>query len=88
MRTTASPEFPTTIFYAFKQEESTNVSEFGSMRTITGWETLLKGLMNAGFRITATWPMRTERSGGLLPNGQWRYLPSPQLRQTVTLINV
>lgn len=27
----------------------------------TGWETMLTGLVNAGFSITGTWPMRTER---------------------------
>ncbi|MBA3431754.1 MAG: hypothetical protein H0U16_09780, partial [Actinobacteria bacterium] len=26
----------------------------------TGWETMLTGLMEAGFQITGTWPMRTE----------------------------
>ena len=29
----------------------------------TGWETMLNGLMEAGLTVTATWPMRTERSG-------------------------
>ncbi len=26
----------------------------------TGWETMLEGLMKAGFQVTATWPMRSE----------------------------
>ncbi|WP_406735244.1 DUF1156 domain-containing protein [Streptomyces sp. NBC_01108] len=49
---------PITIFYAFKQAES---EEDGVAST--GWETLLAGLIEAGFRITGTWPMRTERAG-------------------------
>jgi putative DNA methylase len=47
--------YPATVFYAFKATESEvkgNVS--------TGWETFLSGLLNAGFSITATWPVRTE----------------------------
>ena len=28
----------------------------------TGWETMLTGLVNSGFQITGTWPMRTELS--------------------------
>ncbi len=37
----------------------------------TGWETMLEGLIHAGFTITGTWPMRTEmlnRSVGLGTN--------------------
>ena len=52
------PEYPATIFYAYKQQE-TRRGDTAS----TGWETFLQGLVNAGLRITATWPIRTE-----LPN--------------------
>src|SRR5207253_3703158 len=31
----------------------------------TGWETMLEGLIKAGFTITGTWPMRTERPTGV-----------------------
>jgi len=31
-------------------------------RASTGWETMLEGLLEAGFSITGTWPMRSERS--------------------------
>jgi putative DNA methylase len=53
-----APDIPVTIFYAFKQAES---DEAGTAST--GWETMLNGLMEAGLMVTATWPMRTERSG-------------------------
>ncbi len=51
----ADPRFPATIFYAFKATESTKEGV-----TSTGWETFLSGLLDAGYAITATWPMRTE----------------------------
>ena len=52
------PEYPATIFYAYKQQET---KQDGTAST--GWETFLQGLVDAGLRITATWPIRTE-----LPN--------------------
>jgi putative DNA methylase len=51
------PGFPVTIYYAFKQSESE--SEAGSAST--GWETFLDAVIRAGFGISGTWPMRTER---------------------------
>lgn len=50
------PDFPTTIYYAFKQAE--NESDGGT--TNTGWETFLAAVIQADFVITGTWPMRTE----------------------------
>ena len=49
------PEYPATIFYAYKQKE-TKTGDTAS----TGWETFLQALVDAGLRITATWPIRTE----------------------------
>ena len=53
----ANPHFPVTIYYAFKQSES---KAAGSAST--GWETFLAAVIEAGFGITGTWPMRTELS--------------------------
>ena len=50
--------FPMTVYYAFKQAETTAEGGLAS----TGWETMLQSLIDSGLRITATWPMRTERS--------------------------
>jgi putative DNA methylase len=55
-----TPEgYPISVFYAFKQAETdgdgSNVS--------TGWETLLEGMLKAGWTVTGTWPSRTERGG-------------------------
>ena len=49
-------DYPTTIFYAFKQAET---DTHGTAST--GWETFLTGIINKGFSITGTWPVRTER---------------------------
>jgi putative DNA methylase len=48
--------FPITVFYAFKQAETDDDGQHAS----TGWETLLQGMLSAGWAVTATWPMRTE----------------------------
>ena len=53
----AHPAAPTTIYYAFKQSESGK-----SGVTSTGWETFLDAAVRAGLSITATWPVRTERT--------------------------
>jgi putative DNA methylase len=57
IRERSTPEFPASIFYAYKQEE-----EKRGGRTSTGWDTMLSALVSAGFQIVGTWPMRTERS--------------------------
>ena len=53
----AHPSLPVTIYYAFKQSE--NKGDTGISRT--GWETFLEAVIDAGFSITGTWPVRTER---------------------------
>lgn len=57
IRERCSPEFPSSIFYAYKQQE-----EEREGRTSTGWETMLNAIVSAGFQIVGTWPIRTERS--------------------------
>ena len=58
IRKQAHPGFPISLYYAFKQSETKSNS--GS--STTGWEAFLSSLINAGFSITATWPIRTELS--------------------------
>ena len=55
----AHPAFPVTIYYAFKQSESDDKKGTAS----TGWDTFLDAVIRAGFAISGTWPMRTERGG-------------------------
>ena len=57
MREVAHPNYPLTIYYAYKQTESTQDGT-----TSTGWETMLEGLIQTGYQITGTWPIRTELS--------------------------
>jgi len=51
------PAFPVSIYYAFKQAESDRHGRTAS----TGWESFLDAVIRAGFCITGTWPLRTER---------------------------
>ncbi|MDR1841611.1 MAG: DUF1156 domain-containing protein [Holophagales bacterium] len=46
---------PMTVYYAYKQSADDDNS-----KSSTGWETMLIALINAGFAIAGTWPMRTE----------------------------
>ncbi len=63
-RQTALEDFPVTVYYAFKQSEA-SVDGTAS----TGWETLLEGMIQSGWAITATWPMRSELSNRMLASG-------------------
>lgn len=59
MRDGYPADVPMTVFYAFKQAEDDD----GAGTASNGWETLLGGLLSAGWQVTATWPVRTERAG-------------------------
>ncbi|WP_406399157.1 DUF1156 domain-containing protein [Streptomyces sp. NBC_00879] len=59
MRAGHHQDYPLTVYYAFKQAETD--AEDGTAST--GWETLLSGLIEAGWSVTGTWPVRTERTG-------------------------
>ena len=61
IRQSTPSEYPITVFYAFKQSES---DESGTAST--GWQTLLEGMLQSGWEVTATWPMRTEREARAL----------------------
>jgi putative DNA methylase len=75
---TGNREYPIPVFYAFKQSESDDDDDSIDDGTLTsasvastGWETMLEGLIKAGFCITGTWPVRTEgdnRQVGLVAN--------------------
>jgi putative DNA methylase len=64
IRASQNGSYPVTTWYAFKQSES---DEAGFVST--GWETMLTGLIDAGFAITATWPMRSEMGSRLVAAG-------------------
>ena len=75
MKDRCAPEFPSSIFYAYKQQTVRKGSTIS-----TGWESMLKAVVEAGFRITGTWPMRTERRGRL------REIGSNALASSVILV--
>lgn len=56
----AHPAFPVTIYYAFKQSATTDLGTGN-----TGWETFLEAVIQAGFLISGTWPLKTERPTAL-----------------------
>ncbi len=60
-----SNDYPMTIFYAFKAKE-----DEGKIDIPTGWETFLSSLLTAGWKISGTWPVRTEQPGGLRELGR------------------
>ena len=68
IRSVADPSVPVTVYYAFKQAESEGDGD-GSGFASTGWETMLEGLLQSGFAIHGTWPMRTEGAGRMLSQG-------------------
>jgi len=63
-RDTASSDYPITVWYAFKQSETDSAGEAS-----TGWETLLEGMIRAGWEITSTWPNRSEMSSRMIASG-------------------
>jgi putative DNA methylase len=81
MRKIQSPDYPLTVYYAFKQaeseedgndnyEESNNIN-ISKVTASTGWETMLEGLIRSGFSVVGTWPVRTElanRTRGISSN--------------------
>ena len=64
IRRGANPEVPMTVYYAYKQQDNGKDG-----KTSTGWHTLLDGLIGAGWEVTATWPVRSERGGRMLSVG-------------------
>ncbi len=58
------PSFPVAIYYAFKQSETKEGST-----TSTGWVTFLEAVIQAGFSIDGTWPMRSEQTHRMIGMG-------------------
>jgi putative DNA methylase len=57
LREVHSDDYPMTVYYAFKSNDD-------------GWTTFLSSLIEAGWAITGTWPIRTEQAGGLRAIGR------------------
>jgi hypothetical protein len=86
MRECSDPRFPTTIYYAFKQaegdEDGGEDADEGNdtSRASTGWETFLQGLVEMGWQVDGTWPVRTEKVG------RTRELGSNALASSIVLV--
>lgn len=63
-RASAVTDYPIAVYYAFKQSETDESGEAS-----TGWETLLEGMIQSGWEITSTWPLRSERGGRMIAVG-------------------
>lgn len=63
-RVSALPDYPITVYYAFKQSEADEKGEASS-----GWETLLEGMIRSGWAITSTWPIRSELTNRMIGSG-------------------
>ena len=63
-RESALPDFPITVYYAFKQSDTTESGEAS-----TGWETLLEGMIHSDWAVTATWPLRSELGNRMISQG-------------------
>ena len=55
--------YPLTIYYGYQQTERSKRGDTEAPGT--AWEALLESIIGAGLRITATWPLRTERPEGV-----------------------
>lgn len=55
MATEGNQEYPAAVYYAFRQAE-TDASGVNNV----GWATFLEAILEAGFSINGTWPVRTE----------------------------
>jgi putative DNA methylase len=56
---------PVTIYYAFKQSETNETNATSS----SGWVTFLEAVLESGFSLTGTWPMRTELGNRMIGTG-------------------
>ena len=60
----SSPDYPATIYYAFKQSE---IAQEGI--SSTGWATFLQAVLEAGYAVVGTWPVRTEMANRMIASG-------------------
>ncbi|MFH1471760.1 MAG: DUF1156 domain-containing protein [Nanoarchaeota archaeon] len=60
IKASANVNYPLTVYYAFKQQESSSDEQGPIHIASTGWETMLNSLIHSGYMITGTWPMNTE----------------------------
>ena len=75
MHASGTEEFPVTIYYAFKQAE---IAAEGL--TSSGWAAFLQAIVDCGYVVDGTWPVRTELSN------RTRGLGSNALASSIVLV--
>lgn len=60
----SSDHYPAAIYYAFKQSE---IEKEGVIST--GWATFLQAVVDAGYAVVGTWPIRTEMANRMIASG-------------------
>ncbi|MFO0532573.1 MAG: DUF1156 domain-containing protein [Brevundimonas sp.] len=60
----SNTDYPATIYYAFKQSE---IEKEGI--SSTGWATFLQAVVEAGYAVVGTWPIRSEQSYRMIASG-------------------
>ena len=56
----ARRDIPTTVFYAFKQNERDDEASIDTAGASVGWETMLSGMIASDIQIVGTWPISSE----------------------------
>ena len=80
IRRFVSHDYPLTVYYAFKQQEGeetdshdeddpNSISGAGERHASTGWETMLSAIVQSGFTLVGTYPMRTEMANRMVGMG-------------------
>lgn len=64
MAAQSSDLYPASIYYAFKQSE---IAQEGV--SSTGWATFLQAVVEAGYAVVGTWPLRTEMANRMIASG-------------------
>jgi putative DNA methylase len=60
----AGNDYPTIIYYAYKQSEQNEIGIASA-----GWATFLQAILDCGFSIDGTWPVRTESPSRSIAQG-------------------
>jgi putative DNA methylase len=64
LATNSHSAFPATIYYAFKQSETKDIGTASA-----GWESFLEAVVQSGFLISGTWPLRSEQTTRMIGMG-------------------
>ena len=78
-RQVANANFPSLVFYAFRATSKVGSKDATGVVS-AGWESILTSLVAAGYQITGTWPIGTERAN------RFRSIDSNALGSSIVLV--